>query len=183
MVPKNHRGFLVGKHKEYSVIGLRSFAERVRNVTTGPFWDRRRLVDAIALSFSPWPRPEDVSFDQLFGSIKVIELPDAEPLPPQEFDRAGLVLRSPRFGSARKLTLSVKRDSAPTKTSLNARWVMVYFVEGGVERMRVRIPSLNRKPLETVIHLEDGVRGRFDGVAIRAAHLSDKSTLTSFTID
>jgi hypothetical protein len=60
---------------------------------------------------------------------------------------------------------------------------MVYFVEGGVERMRVRIPSSNRKPMETVIHLEDGVRGRFDGVAIRPAHRSDKSTLASFSIE
>jgi arabinofuranosyltransferase len=183
MVPKYHAGFLVGTRKEYSVIGLRPFAERVRNVTTGPFWDRRRLLDAIALSFSPWPRPEDVSFDQLFGSIKVIELADIEPLPPEDFDRAGIVLRSPRFGSARKLTLSVKRALAPTKTSPDAKWVMVYFVEGGVERMRVRIPSSNRNPVETVIHLEDGVRGHFDGVAIRPAHRSDKSTLMAFTIE
>jgi hypothetical protein len=182
-VPKDHAWFLVGKQKEYSISELRPFAERVRNVTTGPFWDWHRLLDAIALSFSPFPRPEDVSFDQLFGDIKVVEWAGAEPLLQQKFDRLGIVVRSPRFGTARKITLSVKRDSAPTKTSLYARWVMVYFYDGIVERMRVRIPSSNRKPMETVIHLEDGVRGHFDGVAIRPAHLSDKSTLTTFTVE
>ncbi len=183
MVPKDHAWFLVGKRKDYSIPELGPLAERVRNVTTGPFWDRRRLFDAIALSFSPWPRPEDVSFDQLFGHINVVEWPGAEPLLKQKIDGLGIVIRSPRFVTARKITLSVQRDSAPTKTSLNARWVMAYFVEGGVERMRVRIPSSNKKPMETVIQLEDGVRGRFDGVAIRPAHLSDKSTLTAFTIE
>ncbi len=183
MVPKNHGWFLVGKVKDYSIGELQPFAERVRNVTTGPFWDRRRFLDAIALSFSPWPRPEDVSFDQLFGPIIVVDWPGAEPLLDQKFDALGIVIRSPRFVTARKITLSVKRDSAPTQTAPNAKWATVYFVEGGVERMRVRAASANANPLETVIDLEDGVRGRFDGVAIRPADRADKSTLVSFSID
>jgi len=63
------------------------------------------------------------------------------------------------------------------------RWVMVYFVEGGIERMRVRVPFSNLLSVESVIPIGDEIRGRFDAISIRPSHAGDKSTLFAFSVE